>query len=62
MLEHRGHDYKIEASGGVFQGTVWPPGTDRGRAPGLLVVRSAKTAAEAEKLVKEWIDRHDDTK
>lgn len=58
MLEHRGHAYKVEASGDVFQGIVWPPGTDRGHAPGLVVVRSAPTAAEAEQLVKEWIDRH----
>lgn len=61
MLEHRRHKYKIESSGGVFRGEVWLPGTDV-RAAGLPIVPSAPTAAEAEKLVKEWIDRQGNTK
>ena len=58
--EDRGYTYEITAQGEAYQFHVWPRGTDT-RARGLSW-GSPRTAEEAERMVKDWIDTQEGRK
>jgi hypothetical protein len=56
-LEYHKYLYEVKDSpSGGFEGVVWPPGAQHVTAAGYVVVPNARSAEEAERIAKAWID------